>query len=81
MPSFFCCGKDLKNNNSFLQEELMTRVKKGLLLGFLAEILLVTLVFLLYFYGVVLLNNPSREVYPVRGVDVSAHQGVIDWEV
>lgn len=59
----------------------MTRVKKGLLLGFLAEILLVTLVFLLYFYGVVLLNNPSREVYPVRGVDVSAHQGVIDWEV
>ncbi len=59
----------------------MTRVKKGLLIAFSVEILLVTLVFLLIFFGVILLNNPSREVYPVRGVDVSAHQGEIDWEV
>ena len=59
----------------------MTRVKKGLLIAFSVEILLVTLVFLLIFFGVILLNNPSREVYPVRGVDVSVHQGEIDWEV
>ncbi len=29
--------------------------------------------------GVILLNNPSVEKYPVRGVDVSAYQGEIDW--
>ena len=39
----------------------------------------------LYGYGVLqgwfLLNNPSREQYPIRGVDVSHYQGDIDWEV
>ena len=35
--------------------------------------------FLLY-TGVILFNNPSREIYPVRGVDVSHHQGKIDWD-
>lgn len=36
-----------------------------------------------YGYGVLqgwfLLNNPSREQYPIRGVDVSHYQGDIDW--
>lgn len=27
------------------------------------------------------INNPSRESYPVRGVDVSSYQGDIDWEI
>lgn len=31
--------------------------------------------------GVVHANNPSPERYPVRGVDVSRYQGVIDWPV
>ncbi len=30
--------------------------------------------------GAILLNNPSKEKYPVRGVDVSAYQGEINWE-
>ena len=25
-------------------------------------------------------NTPSREAYPVRGIDVSHHQGAIDWQ-
>jgi len=29
--------------------------------------------------GAVLLNHPSRSAYPVRGIDVSAYQGDIDW--
>lgn len=33
------------------------------------------------FNGVILLNNPSAEKYPVRGVDVSSYQGKIDWQV
>ena len=31
--------------------------------------------------GVVHPNNPSRQQYPVRGVDVSRYQGGIDWPV
>lgn len=31
--------------------------------------------------GTILLNNPSAENFPVRGVDVSTYQGEINWEV
>ena len=31
--------------------------------------------------GRILLNNPSKTRYPVRGVDVSHYQGEIDWKV
>ncbi|GHV04738.1 glycoside hydrolase family 25 [Clostridia bacterium] len=40
----------------------------------------VVLAFLLYF-GVIHLNNPSKNDYPIRGIDVSAYQGEIDWQV
>ncbi|MGM9636667.1 MAG: GH25 family lysozyme [Eubacteriales bacterium] len=35
----------------------------------------------LIFFGFLHLNNPSKKDYPVRGVDVSAYQGEIDWSV
>ena len=38
------------------------------------------LAYVLVWNGVVLLNNPSKKAYPVRGVDVSSYQGQIDWE-
>lgn len=31
--------------------------------------------------GVIHINNPSKQKYPIRGVDVSSYQGVIDWNV
>lgn len=31
--------------------------------------------------GYILLNNPSKSKYPIRGIDVSHYQGEIDWEV
>lgn len=34
----------------------------------------------LLYNGVILLNNPSTDEYPVRGVDVSTYQGEINWE-
>ncbi len=37
--------------------------------------------FLSIWNGWILLNNPSKEDYPVRGVDVSSYQGEIDWQV
>lgn len=43
-------------------------------------IIAVGLTFALLFYnGILLFNNPSKDEYPVRGVDVSAYQGKIDW--
>lgn len=35
--------------------------------------------YLLIIYGVIRLNYPSRLLYPVHGIDVSHHQGEIDW--
>ena len=32
-------------------------------------------------FGVIQINRPSYERYPVRGVDVSRYQGEIDWEI
>ena len=37
--------------------------------------------FLLWQEGLLVPNRPSKEQFPVRGVDVSAHQGEIDWPV
>lgn len=36
---------------------------------------------LLVWNGTIRFNHPSTEDYPVRGVDVSAYQGEIDWNV
>jgi len=47
---------------------------------FIITAALLTLILLLY-NGVILFNNPSEKDYPVRGVDVSAYQGDIDWEI
>ena len=43
-------------------------------------ILLIT-VGLLFWNGILLINNPDETEYPVRGVDVSAYQGEIDWTI
>ncbi len=34
---------------------------------------------LLLHFGLVQFNNPSIDIYPVRGIDVSEYQGSIDW--
>jgi lysozyme len=33
----------------------------------------------LYFYGCLRFNYPKNSQYPIRGIDVSHHQGKIDW--
>ncbi len=52
------------------------------LIPIVAAALFVALVVLgvLVWRGILLLNNPSQDEYPVRGVDVSSYQGEIDWE-
>lgn len=54
--------------------------RKKLLLAFAVLFIVGLTAFLLVWNGVILLNNPSEERYPVRGVDVSAYQGLIEWE-
>lgn len=56
-------------------------MKKKSLFAILAVLLIAGYAaFALVWNGVILLNNPSPEKYPVRGVDVSAYQGEIDWQ-
>lgn len=52
---------------------------KRILLAAGAVLLVLALCAALFFTGVFRLNTPSRERYPVRGVDVSEYQGEIDW--
>ena len=46
----------------------------------IAIILLLVTLDLWLFLGIIKFNNLSKEQYPVRGVDVSAYQGKIDWK-
>jgi len=56
--------------------------KKRIITGvFAALFLTLAILALMIWNGIILLNNPSAERYPVRGVDVSSYQGEIDWNV
>jgi len=57
------------------------RLKKILSLVFLAGILASLLFTLAIKGGKLWITSPFAFFYPVRGVDVSAHQGLIDWTV
>lgn len=46
-----------------------------------ALLLCVCIIAGLLYNGIILLNNPSDEDYPIRGVDVSTYQGEIEWDV
>lgn len=61
----------------------MTKQKRIMLILVALTLIMVVGVtaFALVWNGVILLNNPSEDDYPVRGVDVSAYQGDIDWSV
>lgn len=55
--------------------------KRYLLCALLALILLGLTGAGLMYFRVLVLNTPSRETYPVRGVDVSSYQGEIEWDI
>lgn len=61
----------------------MRKKKKWIVAGavLLALFLSVPIFIALVWNGIILLNNPSKSRYPVRGVDVSRYQGQIDWEL
>lgn len=46
-----------------------------------ASTVLLVAVGLAWWTGLVQVNNPSRDEFPIRGVDVSRYQGSIDWPI
>ena len=56
------------------------RIKIAFLISFATLAVAAALIAALFYFGVFHINDPSRSVYPVRGVDVSRYQGEIDWK-
>lgn len=60
---------------------MVSRTKKLVLSAAALLLAMAVLVALLFYFKVIKLNTPSREEYPVWGVDVSEYQGDIDWQL
>ncbi|MBP5609087.1 MAG: glycoside hydrolase family 25, partial [Lachnospiraceae bacterium] len=54
------------------------------------KVIIITVIFMiagiagtlsLFYFGILHINNPGINRYPVVGVDVSAYQGDVDWKV
>ena len=59
----------------------MTKTKKIVILTVLSVLLISVILALLLNSGIIWFNNPPDDEFPVKGVDVSSHQGDIDWPV
>ena len=60
---------------------MSTKIKRILTISIIFIVIVCISICFLVYNGVILLNNPSLEEYPVRGVDVSSYQGKIEWNV
>ncbi|MBI5217507.1 MAG: glycoside hydrolase family 25 protein [Bacteroidia bacterium] len=54
-------------------------MKKIIFIIFITGIIFSGAIIFLFFYGYFHFNNPSRKEFPVRGIDISHHQGEIEW--
>lgn len=54
--------------------------RKAFIIADVAVIAAAIVTALLFWLGILKFNSPSRKDYPIRGVDVSSYQGVIDWD-
>ncbi|MFR7819899.1 GH25 family lysozyme [Candidatus Pseudoruminococcus sp.] len=59
---------------------LRKKSTKIILIIFAIILTIVISVGIMLWNGIIFLNNPSIDEYPVRGVDVSSYQGKIDWK-
>lgn len=55
-------------------------VKKILVVVFFISIVAGLSAGYLLYNGYIWFNNPDRDRFPVRGIDISVHQGAIDWQ-
>ena len=52
------------------------------LIVLLGSVIFLGLIAVIYFeFGYIRFNYPDREEYPIRGIDISHHQDIIDWDV
>ena len=56
-------------------------MKKKLLIITGLILIIIIVIFILWYNGIVIFNYPSEKTYEVRGIDVSSHQGDIDWDI
>ena len=56
-------------------------MKKKLLIITGLILIIIIVIFILWYNGIVIFNYPSKKTYEVRGIDVSSHQGDIDWDI
>lgn len=64
-----------------MEVSMKTRPNRRLLpILLIAASALLAVLALLFYTGTLQFNHPSPSRYPIRGVDVSAYQGTIDWE-
>ncbi len=56
------------------------RIRIAFLISFATLVVGAAVIAALFYFGVFHINDPSRDKYPVRGVDVSRYQGDIDWK-
>lgn len=56
-------------------------IKKKVGVVVLVALMLLFIAFIFIWNGIILLNNPSKDEYPIRGVDVSSYQGDINWDI
>ena len=47
----------------------------------LLVIFVICIIIIAFLNGIIKINNPSIDKFPIRGIDVSSYQGKIDWEV
>jgi lysozyme len=65
------------NNNTLWGEFIKIKIIFLILIAFSFITTLATLIY----SGIILPNNPSKQNYPIRGVDVSSYQGIINWDI
>ena len=59
---------------------LRKKSTKIILIIFAIILTIVISIGIMLWNGIIFLNNPSIDEYPIRGVDVSSYQGKIDWK-
>lgn len=69
----------MKNLNLFLRQNGKINVKLiTILLGLLTS-MIAGIGWVLFYFGIFHVNDPDRQRFPIRGIDISNHQQRIDW--
>ncbi len=57
------------------------KTKKLIIATIICLLICIFILLILHYYGLYWCNTPDSKKYPIRGIDVSHHQGKIDWSI